>query len=70
MINNFTEFLNVRKKRTWESFIAVVDGFLGNTGVDNFKELIEKTENLCFCNKVIFHFEKTWTYHNKASVNN
>ncbi|XP_044586080.1 uncharacterized protein LOC123266115 [Cotesia glomerata] len=40
--DDFTKLLNAREKPAWESFKAVVDGFLGNHRAINYAELIEK----------------------------
>lgn len=38
--DEFTQFLNSIEKQAWNSFKAVVTGFLGNNRADNYKDLI------------------------------
>ena len=38
----FFEKLSVVERRAWESFVSVVEGFLGNHKADNFMEIVEE----------------------------
>ena len=38
----FFKKLSVVDRRAWESFVSVVEGFLGNHKADNFTEIVEE----------------------------
>ena len=43
--DSFHEKLSIVERRTWESFVSVVKGFLGNYKVPNFKNIVEELVN-------------------------
>ena len=43
--DSFFEKLSAVEKRAWKSFVSVVEGFLGNHKVDNFREIVEELVN-------------------------
>ena len=43
--DSFLEKLSVAESRSWESFVSVVKGFLGNRKVSNFIDIVEELVN-------------------------
>ncbi|MGH0121420.1 UNVERIFIED_CONTAM: hypothetical protein FKN15_019855 [Acipenser sinensis] len=44
--NEFPKKLTSKEKAAWNSFVAVVQGFLGNHKAENYVELVETGEEL------------------------
>ncbi|KAA0185759.1 hypothetical protein HAZT_HAZT010330 [Hyalella azteca] len=43
--SEFAKTLTEKEKKAWKSFVAVVQGFLGNSKADNYAELVETMVN-------------------------
>ena len=43
--DSFFEKLSAVERRAWISFVSVVEDFLGNHKVDNFREIVEELED-------------------------